>query len=615
MNHLNRRTRYIVLLILAAVLFSVSGCNNKEKEMVLSKYDGPYSAVNGSYGGVDDLGRELLTDTEAGGVRQGKTVGIFYFLCLGTQGTNQVFDVREILKKDPTAYRSDEAWLSAGGGAAGTPHWWAEPLFDYYTQTDEWVIRKHIQMFSAAGIDYLMLDTSNGTPNTYLRQGRLLLELLDEYAKMGYTVPKIAYYTNAVSGKTMDEIYEQIYLKYPQYQYLWFQWDGKPLMVGKAEEASEAVKNTFRIKASQWPNEEKNDDGWPWIEFDRILTDEAVYGLNGRKEIVCVSPAQHSENWMSTSAFYGGENRSRSFYDGENHITEDSILYGYNFQEQWEWAIAQDPETIFITQWNEWHATRLDLEVQDQPIVLVDTATDEYSRDIEPMKGGFGDNYYMQMCYYIQKFKGSAPRVNVGGENTVDIDGSFSQWDAPEITALYQDFQNDTTDRNALGYGRQRYKNETGRNDIVNLKAAKDAENLYFYVDTREALTAPEGENWMTLFLRSGTQGQAQWNGYDYIVVLTAGENGGLQATLKKCSGGWSWTDVAEVSARAEGNRLMVSVPRSALGIGADDLLNIQFKWADNYEAGNVWSFYTDGDAAPYGRFNYVFSEQKWTEA
>lgn len=119
----------------------------------------------------------------------------------------------------------------------------------------------------------------------------------------------------------------------------------------------------------------------------------------------------------------------------------------------------------------------------------------------------------------------------------------------------------------------------------------------------------------MTLFLRSGTQSQAQWNGYDYIVVLTAGENGGLQATLKKCSGDWSWTDVAEVSARAEGNRLMVSVPRSALGIGADDLLNIQFKWADNYEAGNVWSFYTDGDAAPYGRFNYVFSEQKWTEA
>lgn len=119
MNHISRPVRYIALSILAAVLFSVSGCNKERKKLVLSKYDGPYSDVNGSYGGVDDLGRELLTDTEAGGVRQGKTVGIFYFLCLGTQDTNHVYDVQKILEKDPTAYRSEEAWLSAGGGAAG----------------------------------------------------------------------------------------------------------------------------------------------------------------------------------------------------------------------------------------------------------------------------------------------------------------------------------------------------------------------------------------------------------------------------------------------------------------------------------------------------------------
>ena len=146
-----------------------------------------------------------------------------------------------------------------------------------------------------------MLDTSNGTPNTYLRQGRLL-QLLDEYAAMGYRVPQIAYYTNAQSGRTMQEIYRKMYLEYPELQYLWFQWDGKPLMVGKEEEASQEVKETFRIKASQWPNEEKKDDGWPWVEFERNLTDEAVYGLNGRKEVVCVSPAQHAFSWMSTSA-------------------------------------------------------------------------------------------------------------------------------------------------------------------------------------------------------------------------------------------------------------------------------------------------------------------------
>lgn len=119
----------------------------------------------------------------------------------------------------------------------------------------------------------------------------------------------------------------------------------------------------------------------------------------------------------------------------------------------------------------------------------------------------------------------------------------------------------------------------------------------------------------MTLFLRSGTNEEPLWNGYDYKVVFLSGESDRLQAVLKKCSGDSNWSDVTNVSAKAEGNKLMVSIPKNALGIAAEDLLNIQFKWADNYEEGNLWSFYTDGDAAPYGRFNYVFSEQKWTEA
>ena len=32
-------------------------------------------------------------------------------------------------------------------------------------------------------------------------------------------------------------------------------------------------------------------------------------------------------------------------------------------------------------------------------------AADINSRDIEPMNGGYGDNYYMQLCHYISKFK------------------------------------------------------------------------------------------------------------------------------------------------------------------------------------------------------------------
>ena len=56
----------------------------------------------------------------------------------------------------------------------------------------------------------------------------------------------------------------------------------------------------------------------------------------------------------------------------------------------------------------------------------------------------------------------------------------------------------------------------------------------------------------------------------------------------------------------------MVAVPRDLLDVGTDlvDALDLQFKWADNYqEEQDIWTFYEDGDVAPYGRMNYVFSE------
>ncbi len=47
------------------------------------EYTGPYSEVNGAYGGVDDLGREQLYDTESRKNRTDKQVGVFYFLWQG----------------------------------------------------------------------------------------------------------------------------------------------------------------------------------------------------------------------------------------------------------------------------------------------------------------------------------------------------------------------------------------------------------------------------------------------------------------------------------------------------------------------------------------------------
>ncbi|MBE7066811.1 MAG: hypothetical protein E7385_04590 [Ruminococcaceae bacterium] len=603
----------IFLITSLILLIIVLGCQDEsERTYTITKYNGPYSEVNGAFGGVDDLGRTLLTDIEAGKTKQNKTVGIFYFLCAGAHSTKGPYDISKILKKDPRAFVSDEAWIAAGGGSVNTNHFWSEPLFGYYLQTDEWVVRKHVQMLADADIDYMILDTTNGNPHIYTRQSRLLLEILDDYASQGYDVPQIAYYTNAKSGETMDAIYNKIYSSYPEYHYLWFQWDGKPLMIGKEAEASEIVKETFRIKASQWPNEKKNPDGWPWIEFDRNLTADAVYGINGRKEIVSVSPCQHSFNLMSTSAFYGGYNQSRSFHNGKNEITQDSVLYGYNFAEQFEWAIAQDTETIFITQWNEWAAGRMDLGREKEPICFVDTATPEYSRDIEPMKGGFGDNYYMQMCYYIQKYKGTEPRVYIGEPVNIDVNGDFSQWDSNKITAKYLDCANDIIARDSDGYGKIEYINQTGRNDIVNMKVAQNQQNLYFYMDSKEPLILDGNNGDLALFLNTGKKDSSRWYGYDYVVVIT----GDKDCTLKRCTQKGTWVDVCGLSVKVEVNKLMLCIPRIELAIIDNDLLDIQFKWADNFIWNDIWSFYTDGDSAPYGRLNYVYSEKKieWSD-
>ena len=53
----------------------------------MQAYTGPYSSVNGTYGGVDDLGRYLTQDYQTSTPRAGRYVGIFYFLWQGEHGT------------------------------------------------------------------------------------------------------------------------------------------------------------------------------------------------------------------------------------------------------------------------------------------------------------------------------------------------------------------------------------------------------------------------------------------------------------------------------------------------------------------------------------------------
>ena len=44
---------------------------------------------------------------------------------------------------------------------AGQFHWWSEPLYGYYNSSDEWVIRRHMELLTQAGVDFLVFDVTN----------------------------------------------------------------------------------------------------------------------------------------------------------------------------------------------------------------------------------------------------------------------------------------------------------------------------------------------------------------------------------------------------------------------------------------------------------------------
>ena len=62
---------------------------------------------------------------------------------------------------------------------------------------------------------------------------------------------------------------------------------------------------------------------------------------------------------------------------------------------------------------------------QQQYKAFPDEFSQEGSRDIEPMKGGHGDNYYYQMAANIRRFKGVGRPEPSSSPVTITVDGRF----------------------------------------------------------------------------------------------------------------------------------------------------------------------------------------------
>jgi hypothetical protein len=184
-----------------------------------------------------------------------------------------------------------------------------------------------------------------------------------------------------------------------------------------------------------------------------------------------------------------------------------------------------DPLFLFFTGWNEWTAQRqiaandgevrlLGNPVKKGDTYFVDQYNHEFSRDIEPLNGDFGDNYYYMLADFIRKFKGTKRLPVYNTSNIIRIDGDMSDW--ADVRSVYGDDKGDTGHRDHFGWGRTgQLINVTGRNDIILAKTATDGTNLYFYVKTADDITSYEDRDWMRLFIRVNDM-DASWEGLNY---------------------------------------------------------------------------------------------------
>ncbi len=570
-------------------------------------YTVPNNDINlfGGYAGTDDLDRSLFDASEVGVVTEDHDVGIFYFLWHGEHGDPGVNNMQQIIDQSGEAAGdlNNPLW-----GDVHEWHWWGEPLYGYYYIEDEYVMRKHVELLINAGIDFLYFDTTNLA--TYSENALKLMKILHEFNEQGFDAPEVVFYTNTDAVIRVKQIYEAIY-EPGHYPDTWYMLDGKPVIVTPYEAN---VNDFFTVKLNQWPTEDPKENGWPWMDFEwpqRIYND-----ANGNPSVINVSIAQHSGTaCFSDSALYGDKTNLGRSFTGERsnaktrndyfkELKKDPNLYvqGLNFQAQWDRAIQADVPFILVTGWNEWIAQR-----QDYPdkIGFVDCASAEFSRDAEMMKGGYFDNYYMQLAYNIQRMKGTAPVIVQDARNAVNVTGSFDIWD--KVIVSYTDPKDDMLDRDAYGFGRVKYTNTTGRNDIVSSKVTADTKNVYFYVETKDYVTMYDNDStWMQLFLSTGGEG---WYGYDYIINYSAKDE--FTTTVARYNGkdgAYSYEVIGEVSYRAKENKMMIAVPLEMLGITNPNGIKFDFKWADSdSKITTMEQFYTDGDAAPLGRLNYTY--------
>ena len=532
-------------------------------------------ATSANLAATDHLGRTIATREEAGPEKQGREVGLFYYLWHGQHGTQGPYDISKMEAQDPDVMDHPDSPLWPDSSHSPMLHW-GEPLFGYYLSTDEWVLRRHVQMFIDAGIDVLYFDTTNGYH--YRETTDKLFPILEEYRKKGFKVPKFCYYMAPARRGCGTSNVLDVWLDYYQdrkFEELYYRWNGKPLIITHPDRPyRQEMLDFFTFRRPTWYCPDIPET-WYWAGMPKP---NVAKDRNGKPEMIAltVSSPHVAMDIPKDSKFTPGDNlgasefhwgaplQTRSWHDGARDTRENAAHYGFFLKEQMDWALKPEHDDVplaFVCQWNEWLVPFLtrktnDLYAMQHWIKLADEYNLESSRDIEPMKGGYQDAYYLQLVDFVRRWKGlPEPAVAKIGD-----------------TVVYREMTGDCAPRNHRGYDAVGvYTNFTGRNEFKELRVTCDGNRVIFAAETVKpaVIESPRSMN---------------------LLVKVPGAKPDALGYTHRFTGAASY-----------------SVPLEDLGLKPGESFTLEFKWSDNRQSDDPMDFYVNGDAAPRGRMNWTF--------
>ncbi len=559
---------------------------------------------------VDHMGRKVADFSEAGGVKSGeRKVGMFYWHRHTYNQGGYVTITSDALAENPGAWgdKSHPLW------SVGQRYYWDEPSLGFYSSYDYWVYKQHAKLLATAGVDVIFLDCSNGGT----MRVKPLLALADAFREAkaeGINVPKISAHVgfgaNEAVYRSLNIIYNVCFQK-EDFSDIWYFMDGKPMLLGNVSGKwvssgqhyagkDMSAKNTLPEIAEFFTTREEGsaENQWSWnTEFPQTIRNKKE---GDRPEFVPVMIG-NTHTYISgtpkvaSDTYSMGKGYSAAF--GADH-SEDAASKGYNFREEARLALSADPEFVFVTGWNELTCDLYN-NWDGAPMAFIECFDDNRSRDIEPVKGRTADSAYNLLVDFIRKYKGVRPAPLATAKTTINLEGDLSQWD--NVGPAFYNYENENRNSKGAFLDKETKEGITYTTDVANYiiesKAARDDAKYYFLAKATAEVKV--GESALALYIDTDRNKATGFSGYDLVIGRNAfGVIEGISET-----GEYSVLGNAEY--KITGDTIVFAIPKNLVENG---IANFEFKWISG-KITDIMDIYEQYNAAPIGRFNYLYTE------